>query len=109
MTRTHTFTHNRQEAETAVTVHYTYRPGYPERGPTYDCGGTPAEPPEVEIIRVTAGGVEIEPTEAELEAWTTYAMEGHEEDEPDPDDERDWRRDDRMRTPDREWRGTQNG
>jgi hypothetical protein len=26
---------------------FTVSPGCPERGPTYDCGGTPAEPPEV--------------------------------------------------------------
>jgi DnaJ-class molecular chaperone len=27
---------------------FTVSPGEPERGPTYDCGGTPASPPEVE-------------------------------------------------------------
>jgi DnaJ-class molecular chaperone len=29
-------------------VEYEVSPGEPERGPTYDCGGTPASPPEVE-------------------------------------------------------------
>jgi hypothetical protein len=92
MTRTHTFTHNRQdEAETEVLVTYTYHPGRPQTGPTWDCGGEPEEPAEVEIMRVTAGGVEIEATDEELEAWTTYALEEHEPDEPDPDYLRDLR------------------
>jgi DnaJ-class molecular chaperone len=29
-------------------VEFTVSPGEPERGPTYDCAGTPASPPEVE-------------------------------------------------------------
>jgi hypothetical protein len=83
----HTFPHNRQDdAETEVVVEYTYHPGYPERGPTYDCGGEPAEPASAEILRVTAGGVEIEPTDAEIEAWEAYALEEHDGDDgPDPD------------------------
>jgi hypothetical protein len=95
--KTHTTTLNRHDAtETEVTIHYTATPGTPERGPTYACGGTPAEPAEVEIVRVTVDGVEIEPTDAEIEAWTTWVWENHEDDSPDPDDERDWRRDERM-------------
>lgn len=31
---------------------FTYSPGYPEQGPTYDCGGEPAEGPEIEVIGV---------------------------------------------------------
>jgi hypothetical protein len=86
----HITTLNRHdEDETEVTVEYVYRPGRPEQGPTYDCGGQPAEPPEVEIIRVTANGIQIEPTEAELEAWTTSIAENHEE------DEREYEREDR--------------
>jgi hypothetical protein len=96
MTSTHTFLHNRQDAaETEVLVEYAYHPGYPERGPTYDCGGEPAEPASVEIQRVTAGGVEIEPTDAEIEAWEAYALENH-EDGPDPDYLRDLRLDEMM-------------
>lgn len=34
------------EAEVDIT------PGSPQRGPTYDCGGTPAEPAEIEVIKV---------------------------------------------------------
>jgi hypothetical protein len=91
--KTYTWDVTRQdEAETDAVAQYTYTPGHPERGPTYDCGGTPAEPPEVEIVLVTAGGVKIEPTDAEMEAWTTEIMENHEPDAgPDPDDERDRR------------------
>jgi DnaJ-class molecular chaperone len=29
-------------------VEFSVSPGEPERGPTYDCAGTPASPPEVE-------------------------------------------------------------
>lgn len=47
-------------------------------------------------MKVTAGGVEIEPTEAELEAWTAEIFWSHEDDSPDPDDERDQERDYRM-------------
>ena len=32
--------------------------GYPEQGPTYSCGGTPAEPPEFDI-KVMFNGVDI--------------------------------------------------
>jgi hypothetical protein len=74
------------EAETDAVAEYTFHPGYPERGPTYDCGGTPAEPPEVEIIRVTRAGIEIEPTDVELTTWTTEIMENYEE----PYIEREW-------------------
>ncbi len=31
---------------------YTVTPGEKETGPTYDCGGTPASPPEVEGVEV---------------------------------------------------------
>lgn len=76
------------EAETDAVAEYIFHPGYPERGPTYDCGGTPAEPAEVEIIRVMVAGIEIEPTDAERAKWTTEIMENHEE----PCNEREWER-----------------
>jgi len=83
MNRTHhTLVSRHDEDETDALVKYTYRPGCPERGPTYDCGGEPAEPPEVEILKVTVGGVQIEPTEAEFGAWTTWIMNNHEPEEP---------------------------
>jgi hypothetical protein len=97
MSRIHVFTHNRQDAdETEVVVEYTYSHGYPECGPTYDCGGTPAEPAEIEIVKVTSAGVAIIPTDAEIEAWETYALENHEDDGPDPDYLRDLRMDEMM-------------
>ena len=33
-----------------LAVTYAYVKGVPERGPTYACGGTPAEPPEVDVL-----------------------------------------------------------
>jgi hypothetical protein len=99
MAKIHNFTHNRHdEDETEVVVYYTYHPGYPQRGPTYACGGEPAEPPEVEIMKATVDGVVIEPTGAELDAWEAYALENY-EGGPDLDylrdlrAEREWRRD----------------
>ena len=38
------------ECEYVVT--YNYTPGQPETGPSYSCGGTPAEPPEVEAVDI---------------------------------------------------------
>jgi len=91
MAKTHNFHHNRHdEEETEVVLYYTYHPGYPQRGPTYSCSGEPAEPPEVEIVKVTVDGIVIEPTGAELDAWEAYALENH-EDGPDLDYLRDLR------------------
>ena len=43
-----------------VEVEYTcVSKGRPESGPTYDCGGQPAEPPEFQIDRVMCNGVDI--------------------------------------------------
>jgi hypothetical protein len=43
-----------------VEVEYTLLSrGYPAQGPTYSCGGQPAEPPEFQIDRVMLGGVNI--------------------------------------------------
>jgi hypothetical protein len=41
------------ETETAnitVEITYTATGGAPEHGPTYDCGGQPAEPVEIELV-----------------------------------------------------------
>ena len=40
--------------EIACDVVYTVTPGRPATGPSYSCGGTPAEPAEVEIQTVEA-------------------------------------------------------
>jgi hypothetical protein len=42
--------HLDDEAETTLVIEFTFSPGYPETGPTYACGGTPAEPPEIEVV-----------------------------------------------------------
>lgn len=76
--------------ERDITVHYSYHPGAPERGPTYACGGTPADPPEIwiEVVR-NAYGVPIELTDAEGAAIVAWIAENPPE--PDyPDDERDY-------------------
>ncbi len=36
-----------------VEIHFHYTPGRPATGPTYDCGGEPAEGPELELIECT--------------------------------------------------------
>jgi hypothetical protein len=46
------------EYEVELVVTYSVTPGQPERGPSYACGGTPAEPAEVEIISVKLDGEE---------------------------------------------------
>lgn len=39
----------------AVDVEYSYTPGRPATGPTYSCGGEPAEPAEIEINKLSIG------------------------------------------------------
>ena len=56
----------RREIELVVT--YSMLPGYPEQGPTYACGGTPAEDAEIEIISVTHDGKPFALSDAEEEA-----------------------------------------
>ena len=51
----------------SVRVTGSVSPGYPERVPSYDCGGTPAEPPEVEDLRIYAeDGTEIEDADGDI-------------------------------------------
>jgi hypothetical protein len=50
MRATHTF-------EVEVTLSGTYQPGRPEQGPTYDCGGQPAEPACVEDLAIEDIGI----------------------------------------------------
>ena len=38
--------------EVPVEIEYTYLPGSPEVGPTYSCGGQPAEGPEIHVRNV---------------------------------------------------------
>lgn len=50
------------DGKETVRVTGTITPGYPERGPSYDCGGTPAEPPGIEDFSVfrKISGIEVE-------------------------------------------------
>lgn len=45
---TMTFEVERGRSTVEYEVQYEVSPGEPERGPSYDCGGTPASPPEIE-------------------------------------------------------------
>lgn len=58
------------EIEVALTG--TYVPGYPERGPTYDCGGTPAEPAMVEDLDIADIGAMVR-IPGKLE-WKTVSL-----------------------------------
>ena len=105
MPRTHiiatTYTPDEEDAEEIeLLIYYTYTPGQPERGPTYACGGTPAEPAEVELDHVDFADGTPAP---EFEEWSArylqqagydHARERADEDlMPDPDAAREARRD----------------
>jgi hypothetical protein len=63
----------REEAELVVT--YSVTPGRPETGPTYSCGGTPAEPDEVEIVSIKHNGQPVTLSDEEEEAlWRLAAL-----------------------------------
>lgn len=55
----------RDDEEIELRVIYDVSPLIPERGPTYDCGGQPAEGGEVELISVTRDGQPFTLTDAE--------------------------------------------
>lgn len=84
-----TITIHRGDDELEVEVEYTISPYIPESGPTYDCGGQPAEGGEVELISVTIGTEKLETTPDEDDWLANYISENH-EDDGDFDDERDW-------------------
>ncbi len=60
-TRTMDATITIDDEEIEASVEYSYTPGCPATGPTYDCGGTPPEPPEVDIlyVNIERGDVEV--------------------------------------------------
>ena len=62
----------REEVELVVT--YSVAPGCPETGPTYSCGGTPAEPDEVEIVSIKRNGQLITLSDEEEEALWEMAI-----------------------------------
>jgi hypothetical protein len=62
----------RQEVERVVT--YCVTPGSPETGPSYACGGTPADPDEVQIVSIKHNGQPIALSDEEEEALWEMAI-----------------------------------
>ena len=62
----------REEVELVVT--YSVTAGCPETGPTYACGGTPAEPDEVEIVSIKHNGKPITLSDEDEEALWEIAI-----------------------------------
>lgn len=62
----------RREIELVVT--YSVTPGSPETGPTYACGGTPAEPDEVEIVSIKHNGQPFYLSDEEEDALLQQAI-----------------------------------
>lgn len=62
----------REEVELVVT--YSVGAGHPAMGPTYDCGGTPAEPDEVEIVSIKHNGQPVTLSDEEEEALWEIAI-----------------------------------
>ncbi len=54
------------ENDLELVIVYNYTRGYPEQGPTYSCGGEPAQPPDCEVISVTVNG---EPADDATTDW----------------------------------------
>ena len=89
-----------------VEVNADYTPGRAEQGPTYDCGGQPAEGPEVEITAVAVirqiNGKSVIETAPQLfkilpyellTKWEAKLAEDYDPCEPEPPDRDDWERD----------------
>jgi hypothetical protein len=80
--------------EHEVDVYYDYTPGCPEQGPTWDCGGVPAEEEGVEITCMVLSGMgmggrdlSILLTEAQV-GYITGRIFEHIESESEGDDDR---------------------
>lgn len=61
--------------EEEIDIVANYYSGTPERGPSYDCGGTPEEPPFVEIVSAFIKKEEVELTAEEEERVIQYFLE----------------------------------
>jgi hypothetical protein len=75
-----------------VEIEYTcISKGRPESGPTYSCGGEPAEAPEFQINRVMYNGSDIMPSLSEeiLDDLLEQIAEDYANDEPSYDDSSD--------------------
>lgn len=80
----------RRELELVVT--YSVTPGQPETGPSYACGGEPAEPAGVEIVSVKHGGQPAMISQDEEDALLELAIARADEDLADEAAaEADWR------------------
>lgn len=44
------------ENDVDLLITFSYSPGSPERGPTWSCGGEPAEDPEVDFLDIVVDG-----------------------------------------------------
>ncbi|CAB4187949.1 hypothetical protein UFOVP1169_32 [uncultured Caudovirales phage] len=44
------------ENDVTLEIVYNFTPAQPERGPTYSCGGEPAEPADCEVLSVLVNG-----------------------------------------------------
>jgi hypothetical protein len=62
-----------EEFEIDITARYYG--GCPEKGPTYDCGGQPADPESVEILCAFIGKEEVELTTEEEERAIQQILE----------------------------------
>lgn len=81
MSKSHGFDMTLPWEDGEIRVTGTITAGYPATGPTYDCGGTPAEPPEIEDFQAFAfDGTEIEDTDEILAALEDTIMEQASED-----------------------------
>lgn len=74
MTRLHTIPacytpSHEDDPEIECVIYFTFSPGQPERGPTYACGGMPAEPAEVELDHV-------EPSSPDIAAFAADYLQG---------------------------------
>jgi predicted dehydrogenase len=88
MASTFTITLHRDD-ETEVTVEYSISGGCSAHMGSLTYAGHPEESPEVEIVDVFTESGSLKWTDAEDERWCQYILENHEDDGPDPDDERD--------------------
>lgn len=95
-------------------ITFDYVRGAPAQGPSYSSGGQPADPAEISFVSITpdAGdhGAFSDMAQSGLEDWAQLWLDDHydecielaeQDNQPDPDDARDARIDDRLTGDDR--------
>ena len=77
----------RGDEELLLDVEFNCSPFIPATGPTYSCGGQPAEGGEIEVEKILLNGREIELSDKESDFVLNYLYENAslEDDGPDPD------------------------